>query len=373
MPRLHCQHYDAHRCRSCTLLPEPYQAQLAGKIDHCQSLVDVPAWLPPVTSPVAGFRNKAKMVVAGTLSAPTLGILSPTGAGIDLTDCPLHEPSLVAALPVLADFVTRARVTPYSIAERRGELKHVLATCSPDGHLLVRFVLRSREAETRIRKHLPRLLTAVDSIRVVSLNLQPEHKAVLEGAEEIVLTEQTALGMRVGHDIELRVRPQSFFQTNTAVASALYRTATEWAADLSPTSVLDLYSGVGSFALHLAAPHRDVTGVEVSPEAVASARIAAAEAGLGVQFHAADATEYAIGLDEPPDLVVVNPPRRGIGEQLATWLETSGVPSILYSSCNSESLARDLAWMPSLRPVRARLLDMFPNTRHYEVLIQLER
>ena len=69
----------------------------------------------------------------------------------------------------------------------------------------------------------------------------------------------------------------------------------------------------------------------------------------------------------------MNPPRRGIGAQLAGYLEASSASHVVYSSCNAESLARDLAAMPSLRPVRAQLLDMFPQTTHYEVLTLLER
>jgi 23S rRNA (uracil747-C5)-methyltransferase len=80
-----------------------------------------------------------------------------------------------------------------------------------------------------------------------------------------------------------------------------------------------------------------------------------------------------VGSDAPPDLVIVNPPRRGIGPELSGWLEGSGVRHVLYSSCNAQSLARDLAAMPSLRPVRGRLLDMFPHTTHYEALTLLER
>ena len=72
-------------------------------------------------------------------------------------------------------------------------------------------------------------------------------------------------------------------------------------------------------------------------------------------------------------MVIVNPPRRGIGADLAQWLEASGIEHVLYSSCNATTLAKDLAAMPSLRPVRARLLDMFPQTSHYEVLVLLER
>lgn len=92
-----------------------------------------------------------------------------------------------------------------------------------------------------------------------------------------------------------------------------------------------------------------------------------------VRFSAGDATGFALGTDTDPELVVVNPPRRGIGADLARRLETSGVGRVLYSSCRASTLARDLAEMPSLRPRRAVLLDMFPQTDHYEVLVLLER
>ena len=69
----------------------------------------------------------------------------------------------------------------------------------------------------------------------------------------------------------------------------------------------------------------------------------------------------------------MNPPRRGIGEDLADWLEGSGISHMLYSSCNATTLARDLARMPSYRAVQARMLDMFPQTAHHEVLVQLAR
>ncbi|WP_114422833.1 23S rRNA (uracil(747)-C(5))-methyltransferase RlmC [Nocardioides houyundeii] len=374
-----CAHYDAHRCRSCTLLEVPRADQLAAKTRQVQALLPDPdlEWQPPVVGPGERFRNKAKMVVGGTADAPTLGILDAAGSGIDLRDCPLHSAGLQAALPLLAAFISTAAIAPYDVTARRGELKHLLVTESEAGELMVRFVLRSQEPVTRIGKHLPGLLAALPRLRVVSVNLQPEHKAVLEGEREIVLHGST-LAMRV-NDLTLHLRPQSFFQTNTEVAASLYRQAAAWVAELlpvgetAPAQVWDLYCGVGGFALHLARPGLAVTGVEVSAEAVASARTSARELGAPAEFVAADATAWALAQDRSPDLVVVNPPRRGIGPVLAGWLEDSGVRHVLYSSCNAESLARDLAAMPSLRPRRAVLLDMFPQTRHYEVLVLAER
>jgi 23S rRNA (uracil747-C5)-methyltransferase len=379
---LTCHHFDAGRCGSCALLRTPYEDQLAAKqADVERLLADVASgveWLPPVASAEAGFRNKAKMVVTGTSATPTLGILAPPGSaaaaagqvGVDLRDCALHTPGLVAAMEPIAGFIDRAGLAPYDLVTRRGELKHVIATESPDGELMIRFVLRSQEPVARIRKHLSWLLEALPRAVVVSVNLQPDHKAVLEGEREIVLVGET-LTMRV-NGLPLHLRPQGFFQTNTAMAAALYAQAGEWIDAVAPGRVLDLYCGVGGFALHAArvSSSPTVTGVEISAEAVAAARRTAEELGLGdARFLAGDATSMAELLRDA-DLVVVNPPRRGIGD-LARALESSGVRDVVYSSCNAVSLARDLAAMPSYRPVRARVLDMFPHTAHYEVVIHL--
>ena len=181
---------------------------------------------------------------------------------------------------------------------------------------------------------------------VVSVNLQPEHKAVLEGDTEIVLTSQDVLAMPV-NGLTLNLRPNSFFQTNTAVAAGLYRQAQDWMREISPDAVLDLYCGVGGFALHAAqAGVGRVLGVEVSPDAVLSAERTARELRAehpdvgDVEFRVGDATDVG-ALD--PDLlrsgratVVVNPPRRGIGPDLARWLEQSGAAHVIYSSCNVE-------------------------------------
>lgn len=404
-----CPAFDAGRCHSCTLLALPYEQQLAGKQARVEGLLaayDELTWEPPVGSREAGYRNKAKLVVGGPLDTPTLGILDADRRGVDLQDCLLYDERLTAAFPALAAFVTRAGLTPYAVPERTGELKHVLVTVSPDGELMVRLVLRSTEALARIGKHLTSLLAELPQVAVASVNVLPQHAALLEGDREILLTEASALRMRL-NGIDLWLRPQGFFQTNTDIAARLYREAAAWLSDEPWSSLWDLYSGVGGFALHApttlavtppaatpvdatrsatkhvatppaaappaATPVPRVLGVEKSEAAVAGARLSAAAAGVAAEFVAADATAFALASSSPPDVVVVNPPRRGIGATLAGWLESSGVQRVLYSSCNAESLVTDLAAMPSLRPVRGRLLDMFPQTAHDEVLVDLRR
>lgn len=383
---MECVAYATGRCRSCTLLEIPHARQVAEKEEVLRALLAPHtadagtgiAWDAPLVSASSHFRSKAKMVIAGTVDAPTVGILDAEGGGIDLRDCPLYEPPIAAALPVLARFITHAALVPYDVARRRGELKHILVTGSPSGEVMVRFVMRSTEAHARLTKHLPWLREQLPHLTVASLNVLPEHKAVLEGEREIMLTEQETLPMPLGH-VTLHLRPQSFFQTNTAIARELYAQVASWVNETSPRTVWDLYCGVGGFALHCVAPGREVTGVEVAEQAIASARTSAAEmvaAGVGgaenTYFEVADATAWAQGRTAP-DVVIVNPPRRGIGVTLAKWLERSGVKRVIYSSCNAQTLARDLDAMPSLRPTRGRLLDMFPHTEHYEAVVLLER
>ncbi|WP_153503633.1 methyltransferase domain-containing protein [Cumulibacter manganitolerans] len=371
---MQCDYFDSARCRSCTLMGTPYDVQLAEKDARVRRLLaaQVPddAWATPFAGPESGFRNKAKLAVGGTTTAPTLGLLDRDGAGVDLRDCGIHEPGLREVLPRLAEFVTLAAIEPYRLSTRRGELKNLLVTRSPTGELMLRFVLRSQEAVARIRKHLPALRAALPQLHVVSVNILPEHRAVLEGDLEIPLTAQQTMPMPLSA-ITVHLRPQSFFQTNTAVADALYAQAVTWSHDAGAAHVWDLYCGVGGFGLHLAAPGRRVVGVESSAEAIASARISAAGLPGELEFVVGDATEYA-ARHRGADLIVVNPPRRGIGE-LAGLLDGGDVRTVLYSSCNAESLARDLDRMPSLRPARARLFDMFPQTWHHEVLVLLER
>lgn len=384
---MQCDYFDAGVCRSCSLMGQSYAVQLrtlqAAVADTLAERVVPGVWDQPAAGPESHFRNKAKLVVGGTRQAPTFGILDRGGRGVDLRDCGLYEPGLHRAVAQLADFVTDLGLTPYDVTRRTGELKHLIVTHSPDGESMIRFVLRSPGQSGRIERSLPELLSAVPGTRVVSVNLLPEHKATLEGDDEILLTDEASLPMRL-NGVTLQLRTRSFFQTNTAVAARLYRQAQQWICQISPQQVLDLFCGVGGFALHAAtaAPPAlgspgtrppTVRGIELSEEAIASARLSAQQLPnrSAIQFAAGDAAD-AFASGPPADLVIVNPPRRGIGG-LAGALERSGTTHVLYSSCNATSLAADLRAMPSFTVSRARLFDMFPQTRHHEVLLLLER
>ena len=134
----------------------------------------------------------------------------------------------------------------------------------------------------------------------------------------------------------------------------------------------DLFCGVGGFGLHCATPEMKLTGIEISAEAIACATRSAQKIGLqNVQFSALDSTRFASAEGEVPELVLVNPPRRGIGAELCEYLGKMAPDYILYSSCNAQTMAQDIARLKNYRIEQVQLFDMFPHTAHYEVLTLL--
>ena len=376
---MECAYFRDDLCSSCPSIETAYTAQVQAKQEHARALLAAHPqlqWLDPVTSAEAGFRNKAKLVVGGSAKNPTLGIVEyRTGASTDLGECPLYMEPIQAAIPVLRELIQRADLTPYDIPNRRGELKNILVTASAEGELMVRFVLRSKKLLVPIRRQMDWLQERLPNLAVLSVNLLREPVARVEGDEEIILSERQTLPMQV-NNLTLHLRPQSFFQTNTKVAEAMYAQGREWVREVAPRSLWDLYCGVGGFALHAASVMGggSVTGIEISAEAVASAQRTVAEYGLeSVDFSAQDAPEFAVSSGTVPQMLVVNPPRRGIGESLCAWIEGSGIDRVVYSSCNAVTLAKDLERMPVYAPVQGRVLDMFPHTDHYEVMTLLKR
>ena len=374
---MHCALYDAGRCRSCQWLELPVSQQLADKMADLRALfADAPVaeWCAPVCGPESGFRNKAKMVVSGSVERPLLGMLHRDGAPEDLTDCPLYPQSFAPVFAALKPFIARAGLTPYNVARRRGELKYILLTESRlDGGMMLRFVLRSETKLAQLRAALPELQALLPQLQVITANIQPVHMAIMEGEREIFLTDQQALAENF-NGVPLWIRPQSFFQTNPVVASRLYATARDWVRQLPVNHMWDLFCGVGGFGLHCATPDMRLTGIEIAPEAIACAKQSAAELGLhNLHFQALDSTQFATGEGDIPDLVLVNPPRRGIGDELCAYLSRMAPEFIIYSSCNARTMAKDIARLAGYRIERVQLFDMFPHTAHYEVLTLLVR
>ncbi|BBF04349.1 TPA: 23S rRNA (uracil(747)-C(5))-methyltransferase RlmC [Haemophilus influenzae] len=385
-----CRYYQQNECRSCQWLEIPYSQQLAEKQHHLkQQLIsincDKAQWLAPFQSNEQGFRNKAKMVVSGSVERPIFGILKNPNdpqSAIDLCDCPLYPAHFSVIFSILKDFIGRAGLVPYNIAKQKGELKYILLTESiATGKLMLRFVLRTENKLPLIRRELPKLLEKLPHLEVVSVNLQPLHAAILEGEQEIFLTEQQFLPENF-NNIPLFIRPQGFFQTNPKVAEGLYATAQQWVSELPIYNLWDLFCGVGGFGLHCAKALQEkwekpteLTGIEISSSAILAASNSAKILGLEyINFQSLDAASVIENKNEnKPDLVIVNPPRRGIGKKLSEFLNEMQSDFVLYSSCNSVTMGKDFTYLTHYKPLKIQLFDMFPQISHYEVLVLLQR
>lgn len=382
---LHCSHFERGDCTSCQWIEKPYSTQLAAKEADLKRLIlpfilqNKTEILPLVGSPISQFRNKAKMVVSGSVERPILGILKDQNdaqSGGDLTDCLLYPSSFHRLFPILKDFIARAGLVPYNISKKKGELKYILITESQyNQSFMLRFVVRSEAKRALVERELPELLEKLPPNSVVSLNIQPQHAALLEGETEIFLTEQKVLEEHF-NGIPLFIRPQGFFQTNPVVASQLYHTAQSWIEHLPIAKLWDLFCGVGGFGLHCANALQaknsnvELTGIEISASAIASATKSAEKLGLKqVKFASLDSAQFALNeAGSPPDLVIVNPPRRGIGKLLAEFLNQLGSPYLIYSSCNAVSMANDFTFLTNYELHKVQLFDMFAHTAHYETL-----
>lgn len=371
---MQCALYDAGRCRSCQWITQPIPEQLSAKTADLKNLLaDFPVeeWCAPVSGPEQGFRNKAKMVVSGSVEKPLLGMLHRDGTPEDLCDCPLYPASFAPVFAALKPFIARAGLTPYNVARKRGELKYILLTESQsDGGMMLRFVLRSETKLAQLRKALPWLQEQLPQLKVITVNIQPVHMAIMEGETEIYLTEQQALAERF-NDVPLWIRPQSFFQTNPAVASQLYATARDWVRQLPVKHMWDLFCGVGGFGLHCATPDMQLTGIEIASEAIACAKQSAAELGLTrLQFQALDSTQFATAQGRCRSWC---------------WLIRRAAALVNRYVIISQQWHRVLLSTPAVTPKpwrkisancryrieRVQLFDMFPHTAHYEVLTLL--
>lgn len=378
---MQCNYYQEKKCLSCHKINQAYHSQLTEKQNYLlQTLAEFnPKQVnPPYASPESGFRNKAKMAVLGTVEKPILGIQN-DNAVIDLCDCPLYSANMQHILKLVRTYIRKQGLVPYNINKRKGELKFVIITESRIGdesYFMLRFVLKSQKFVDKIKNSYQLLHDKINNLQVVTINIQPNHAAILEGDEELILTDNPFLAFQL-NQVPLYIKSKSFFQTNSYIAEKLYKTASDWVANLNVNSIWDLFCGVGGFGLHCiqhaSSHHIQLTGIEISPDAIECATKSAAKLGYDkLNFKSLDATKYVTNEQSIPDLVLLNPPRRGAGKTLIQYLQTIKPNYVLYSSCNLISMAEDLRLLTDYQMTKVQLFDMFPHTSHMEVLVLLQ-
>ena len=359
-----CPH--ARVCGGCTLQHLPGADQLALKqrslAEQLTRVADLqPAeWAPPLSGPEFGYRRRARLAVRWNARNQQLDVGFRASASQDIVaigECPVLVEPLQRLLPGLLDVLHRL-AKPQVI----GHLELFSGTTEA---VLVRHTAPLAEADQA-------QLAAFAEAQGVQLWLQGE-------GEPQPLDAGAALGYRLPHwDLELAWRPGDFVQVNAPVNEAMIAQALAWLAPQPGERVLDLFCGLGNFALPLARSGACVVGVEGVQSMVARARSNAADNGLhAVHFHQADLSKPLAEAEwarEGFAAVLLDPPRDGALE-VVRQMATLGARRVVYVSCNPATLARDAAELArqGYRLVRAGLLDMFPQTAHAEAMALFER
>ena len=224
-----------------------------------------------------------------------------------------------------------------------------------------------------MKKAVSEIQAISPTIKVITANIQPIHKAILEGDEELILTSDSAI-IHQFDEFKLALGARSFFQVTPQIAKSLYNAVADSVSVNTPKSLIDLYCGVGAFSFYASRHCSDITGVEISKEAISCAKNSATQNGSQINFVAMDVEEYLSKSVQKFEAVLVNPPRRGLNSSIIKLIQDISPEYIYYSSCNAVTMARDFSELEENYQIQSlQIFDMFPYTSHYETLMCLIR
>lgn len=325
-----------------------------------------------------GYRNKAQYPVAQEKQRAIAGFYREgTHQVVSCPQCGILAPEMDAVRDAVVDYMNQYRVSAYDEGTGTGLVRHIYVRKGwVSGQLLVCLVVNGtrlprQEALLARLQRIPGFATLVLSVH------QKPGNTVLGNTFHTLFgpgwIEDTLCGLT------FRLSPRSFYQVNHDQAERLYHLAMEGAGIQKTDVVLDLYCGVGTITLAMAKAAGRVIGVEVEPQAVADARDNARRNGIeNAEFFCGDAGQAAVSLREQgltPDVVVVDPPRKGLSPDVIQSLAQMSPRKIVYISCDPATLARDVALLKvqGFQLLEARAVDMFPRCAHVETVAWMSK
>jgi 23S rRNA (uracil1939-C5)-methyltransferase len=386
------------RCGGCQLQALSYDAQLAFKENKIRNnLVRIggfePDFVDLVMEPIIGmdepfrYRNKAQYPIGADKDGnPITGFYA--GRTHDIianTDCYLGRECNQAILETVLSWMRKKRVSAYDEETCRGVVRHVLIREGfHTGEIMVCLVVNaSLGSGLAGANYLVGALRQIPEVgeRIVSicLNYNHENTNVILGRESKVLFGQGYITDTLS-GIAFRISPLSFYQVNPVQTEKLYGTALEYAGLTGEETVWDLYCGIGTISLFLSQKAKQVYGVEIVPQAIEDAKQNAALNGItNAQFFVGKAEEVLPKKYEKEniyaDVIVVDPPRKGCDEKCLETMVKMAPKRIVYVSCDSATLARDLKYLceNGYEVKRVRGVDQFCHTVHVETVCLLSR
>ncbi|WFA22796.1 23S rRNA (uracil(1939)-C(5))-methyltransferase RlmD [Paenibacillus mucilaginosus] len=328
------------------------------------------------------YRNKAQVPIglAETEEGGLVGGFYAQGSHriIDMEACLIQHENNDAVVGAVKKIARELGIRPYSEETGRGLLRHVIARYGFNtGEIMVVLVTNGRdlphadELTGLIRRDVPGVTSIVQNINTRETN-------VIFGDETRTLWGSDVIYDTIG-DIRFAISARSFYQVNPVQTEVLYGKALEYAALTGRETVIDAYCGIGTISLFLAQKADQVYGVEIVPEAIEDARANARLNGIRNASFEAGPAEVVIpawrGKGIAPDVIVVDPPRKGCDPALLETILAMRPERVVYVSCNPSTLARDLRVLEDggFRTVQVQPVDMFPHTVHVESVAVLVR
>ena len=366
------------RCGGCLWQHLAYPAQLAAKRARVvEALGETPVPVAEVRpSPqLLGYRNKGKYVVGRSGDHVVLGAYAPRSHHvIDTLGCRVVAPIIDEVATWVRGAAEQAQLVPYDEPKRTGELRYVVVR-EAGGDVMVALIVTSQTPRAKL-EHVANALAKHPAVRglVAITNDRRDGAIVPSGSSAQVLFGHGHLVEELA-GVKVEVGAAEFLQVNRAQASAMYARVAELAGELRGKHAVDLFAGLGGIGLHLARAGAEVTAVEIDRDAVAQLRRAAERAKLPLTPIAGDATGELVEQLGTPDLVVVNPPRKGLSESARDLVLALRPPMIIYVSCGPESLGRDLEVLArhGWRPDAIEPFDLMPGTAQVETIVRLRR
>ena len=374
----------AKLCGGCNFRHMDYEEETrlkAQRVRNClnriggESLTEMPILAAPTCE---GYRNKAQYPVASHRNKAYAGFFrAGTHQVVENDRCRILPEETDRVKDAVMDYVNQYRVTVYDETAHKGLLRHIyVRRGAVSGQILVCLVVNGR-AIPRPEALISRL-EKIPGFTTLTLSVNTKKGNTILGDETVTLygpgyIEDTLCGLN------FRLSPRSFYQVNHHQAQRLYEAAIAQAEITKSDLVLDLYCGVGTITLCMAKAAGKVIGVEVVPQAVEDARDNARRNGIeNAEFFCGDAGAAALDLEAKgirPDVVVVDPPRKGMNGDAIEALARFGARRIVYVSCDPATLARDVAALKEKGYVlkNAMACDLFPRCAHIETIVLLSK
>lgn len=317
------------------------------------------------------YRNKAQFPVAMENGKAVYGFYaSGSHRVVRCEECKIQNEKINRTAEAVLEYINENRISVYDEKTGKGLIRHIYVRASADGKAIVTLIVNSR-SELPFKEKLVEKLTAVGGVAGIVQNVNMRSDNVILGNENITLFGNADIELSVD-GLRFTVSPHSFFQVNLKQTERLYAKALEYAELSGSETVFDLYCGVGSISLYMARSAKTVYGVEIVEAAVENAKVNARLNGIeNARFYAGDCTKIVdklVGEGKKADVVVVDPPRKGCDNELFELIDKLSPEKLVYVSCNSATLARDIGCLEkigySLKRVSA--VDMFPQTAHVE-------